>query len=295
VCLVSRALLLGIALCFGIGCGESFAASSPTTELTIRAQTGSTVLAPSDATLRCATTAAGTGFLRHAAKPACAAVARRVIERVRKEQHSGRPCSSAYGGPQRAVITGVLHGRQLKMTIRRTNGCGIAYWKTLTPILGDPERQGVIGAAPAAVTTTVPITYTTARGDTLTSIAARFGISVQAIIAANHIADPDNLAQGQVLTIPPAAQLQLTVTPGEGTAGTTFEISLEGARPSEAVTFEIDTPVGNYTGPPHTASDVGKVTAQYETNAGSAPGVYVIIARSARGDLGRTTFVVDAP
>jgi len=41
-------------------------------------------------------------------------------------------------------------------------------------------------------TTTVPlICYQASRGDTLTAIARRFGVSVAAIAAANHISNPD--------------------------------------------------------------------------------------------------------
>lgn len=47
-----------------------------------------------------------------------------------------------------------------------------------------------------------PRTYTVQRGDNLTAIAARFGSTVQAIMAANNIANPNFIAPGQVLTIP---------------------------------------------------------------------------------------------
>jgi LysM repeat protein len=40
------------------------------------------------------------------------------------------------------------------------------------------------------------------RGDNLTAIAARFGTTVQIIMTANNIANPNLIAPGQVLTIP---------------------------------------------------------------------------------------------
>ncbi len=46
--------------------------------------------------------------------------------------------------------------------------------------------------------------YTVAAGDTLSDIADRFGTTVEAIIAANDIADPTALFIGQVLIIPGA-------------------------------------------------------------------------------------------
>ncbi len=39
-------------------------------------------------------------------------------------------------------------------------------------------------------------------GDTLSSIAARFGVAGQAIVTANSMANPNNLSIGQVLVIP---------------------------------------------------------------------------------------------
>jgi LysM repeat protein len=47
-----------------------------------------------------------------------------------------------------------------------------------------------------------PRTYTVQRGDNLTTIAARFGTTVQIIMTANNIANPNIIAPGQVLTIP---------------------------------------------------------------------------------------------
>ena len=46
-------------------------------------------------------------------------------------------------------------------------------------------------------------TYTVRPGDTLSGIAERFGVSLDALIAANpQISDPDRIFPGEVITIP---------------------------------------------------------------------------------------------
>jgi len=63
-----------------------------------------------------------------------------------------------------------------------------------------------------STTTTIAIirTYEVQRGDSLFSIAQRFGVTVAAIIEANGIDDPDRIEAGQVLTLPPSAALTPT-------------------------------------------------------------------------------------
>ncbi|MCM8745387.1 LysM peptidoglycan-binding domain-containing protein [Thermomicrobium sp. CFH 73360] len=58
----------------------------------------------------------------------------------------------------------------------------------------------VVPAAP--VTPGSGTTYVVQPGDTLYSIAVRFGVSLQALIEANGIEDPNQLQAGQVLVIP---------------------------------------------------------------------------------------------
>jgi hypothetical protein len=60
--------------------------------------------------------------------------------------------------------------------------------------------------APASTSAPTPkakrITYVVVRGDSLLSIAARFGVTAKAIRAANNITDPNHIVVGQELVIP---------------------------------------------------------------------------------------------
>jgi len=46
------------------------------------------------------------------------------------------------------------------------------------------------------------ITYTVKAGDALAKIAAQFGVTVEEIVEANDIEDPNRIEVGQVLVIP---------------------------------------------------------------------------------------------
>jgi murein DD-endopeptidase MepM/ murein hydrolase activator NlpD len=55
--------------------------------------------------------------------------------------------------------------------------------------------------------------YTVVPGDTLGAIAARFGVTIDALVAANGIEDPDRIRVGQVLLIPGADGLMPAAAP----------------------------------------------------------------------------------
>lgn len=83
---------------------------------------------------------------------------------------------------------------------------GIQPRETATPTrTSDVEGASTQQATPSPTTTAgtaTPGTYTVTAGDTLWGIAQEFGISVDALAAANNITDPGSLAIGQVLNIP---------------------------------------------------------------------------------------------
>lgn len=53
-------------------------------------------------------------------------------------------CTQQYGGPQVAVVTGHFGGRSVHSRFALTDGCEIARWRALSPLLG-----GIAGSAGA--------------------------------------------------------------------------------------------------------------------------------------------------
>lgn len=74
-----------------------------------------------------------------------------------------------------------------------------------------PEQPTAV--PPTAVPPGQPTTHTVAPGDTLYSISQRYGVSMEEIMAANGLTDPNQLSVGQQLTIPAPG----TTPPGGGT------------------------------------------------------------------------------
>ena len=65
------------------------------------------------------------------------------------------------------------------------------------------ETATVAETTPAVIDQGVQIIHVVATGETLYAIALRYGVTVDAIIAANNLADPNQLSIGQELIIPP--------------------------------------------------------------------------------------------
>lgn len=77
--------------------------------------------------------------------------------------------------------------------------------RILMPTPGTPPPSVV------RVPTQAVVTYIVESGDTLSGIAARYGVTVEEIVAENDLENPDVLQVGQVLMIP--VTLEPTVTP----------------------------------------------------------------------------------
>lgn len=80
------------------------------------------------------------------------------------------------------------------------------------PVPGVPQTLANT-ATPRPTGTMGPQTYTVQPGDTLSAIAARFGISAQALAQANNITNPALIRSGQVLVIPGSGTTSGNSTP----------------------------------------------------------------------------------
>ena len=75
-----------------------------------------------------------------------------------------------------------------------------------------PSPSPVITAEPSPTPTPLPTpqVYMVAKGDTMSRIAKRFGVTIDEIMAANpQIKDPDKITIGDEITIPVAAPTSL--------------------------------------------------------------------------------------
>jgi len=70
---------------------------------------------------------------------------------------------------------------------------------TFTPT---PTATPTPSATPTVTATPTPVVYVVKKGDTLSLIAKRYGVTVVALMAANDLGHPDAIRAGERLTIP---------------------------------------------------------------------------------------------
>lgn len=101
-----------------------------------------------------------------------------------------------------AVVAALAVGVGGALVVRSCNGSDDA---PAAPVL--PPLTSTSTSTTSSTTTTVPPirTYEVQRGDSLFSIAQRFGVTMAALIELNGIDDPDRIEAGQVLQLPPNA------------------------------------------------------------------------------------------
>ncbi len=97
------------------------------------------------------------------------------------------------------------------------------------------DTPSVSGSATPALA--AGASYTVQRGDTLYTIANRFGVSVDAIARANGISDPTKIVEGRVLVIPGAEASQPTEAPSPGAPA---QVISRGNRNRMMVAFSFD-------------------------------------------------------
>jgi LysM repeat protein len=76
-------------------------------------------------------------------------------------------------------------------------------------------------AAPTVVAAPTPVVYVIKKGDTLSKVANKFGVELDALLAANPaIKDPNKISLGQQIVIPTAAppSTEATAKPSASTA-----------------------------------------------------------------------------
>lgn len=131
---------------------------------------------------------------------------------------------------------------------------------TPTPSLTLPGTEEAASAPTASPVTSPtplgPLLYTVQEGDTLGAIAQTYGVSVEDLIAANSLANPNVLQVGQTLIIPGVSPPTLTIAPST-------EASLESS--PTAVPLLTSLPTLTPSGPP--LVEIGQVLGSGDLTA----------------------------
>ena len=113
-----------------LGGEDALAPSQPISSLlTVQVDRGDGT-APQRWTLDCDQPAAST---HPEAEAACAAL--QALEDPFAPLPADLVCTEQYGGPHRALVTGTWSGSKVDLTVLRRNGCEIAQWDSLVPLL----------------------------------------------------------------------------------------------------------------------------------------------------------------
>ena len=120
-------------------------------------------------------------------------------------------------------------------------------------------------------------TYTVRRGDTLSSIARRFGVSMWALAQANGIRNPSFIYVGQVLRIPSGGSPAPPSPPPAPTSGRWIDVNLSTQR---VTAYQGNTAVRSTlvsTGLPRTPTPTGRyrIYVKYVSTPMSGPGYYL--------------------
>jgi LysM repeat protein len=118
-----------------------------------------------------------------------------------------------------------MHHRFMKPSSFRAGKVGLSYRRIVLVVLVAMLLGGALVEAAAAAPSQADSAYVVRPGDTLGSIAARYGVSASALARANGISNPDRIYIGQNLNIPgksgsssqPAAPKPPTSAPASGT------------------------------------------------------------------------------
>ena len=120
-------------------------------------------------------------------------------------------------------------------------------------------------------------TYTVRRGDTLSSIASRFGVSMWTLAQVNSIRNPSFIYVGQVLRIPSGGSPAPPSPPPAPTSGRWIDVNLSAQR---LTAYQGNTPVRSTlasTGLPRTPTPTGRyrIYVKYVSTLMSGPGYYL--------------------
>jgi hypothetical protein len=150
LCAATRVLLAALMAACLLPAAAHAAGSgtAPAAALTLKfTVTDAPAATPQPATLTCfGTWANATGYLREAPDEACQQ-ARRLADFLPSAPDPNRTCTQIFGGPQTATVKGAINGRQIRRAFSRKNGCELADWDRMGPLLAatatatNPARQ----------------------------------------------------------------------------------------------------------------------------------------------------------
>ena len=90
--------------------------------------------------------------------------------------------------------------------------CGKKAAATTTVFATTTSAADTTTTASPADTTTIPSKYVIQKGDRLSDIAKKFGLTVAELVAANNLTNPDKILYGQTLIIPKPGSIPTTTT-----------------------------------------------------------------------------------